>query len=203
MYKIKSENLEQEKSDFLQQIKTLEERVNTQTAVQERFKQSLQELDMIKQKNEVLQNDNQKLKLELGNYNHLKLGLEKKLEKIENELKESLDLNQFQADKIALIKSKHNKAEKPTVNVSPSSRKGRIYFKFNKDKYIKAPKKAENISLELDSVNNTWIIIIDSKVPFIEKNKALRLARSLPVSGIRLPNGTLIGKGSRLTIIGE
>ena len=72
-----------------------------------------------------------------------------------------------------------------------------------KEKFVKVPKKADYINLELDSINNQWMISIDPKVTLIEKNKALRIARSLPVLGFRLPNGKLVGKSGGLTIIGE
>lgn len=188
-----NESLEREKGILLQQVTSFEELVKTLTASQENSRQFLQELEEIKQKNDILQRENQNLKT--------------KLDDVKSELDESLELHQFQADKIRTLESKLVTASKTPINTKISSAtsetKVKQYFNYVKDEFVKGSKKYDGIKLELDSLKRKWIITIGPKVSLIEKNKGLRLARSLTTSGLRITNGKLVGKGFNLTIIGE
>ncbi|NVM53990.1 MAG: hypothetical protein HWN66_09850 [Candidatus Helarchaeota archaeon] len=196
-YKTKSEVLVEDKKELLQQIKTLEGRIKTQTVAQEDLKRALQETE-------------EKLKRTLQDLDEIrqknwKINLE--LEQVKTELSKSRDLNESQADKIKLLKLQliaageiETSASNSTGTSIPIQKK---YFDFVKNLFVNVSRKPDGIILELEPLKRRWILTIGSQISVVEKNKALRVARSIPGTGLRIPNGTIVGKGYELIVTGE
>ncbi len=185
-YESKCVELENDKEKLVQKVETLEEHLETQKDAQKQVYN--------------LTNKNFDLKTEVQ-------ALKSNLERKERELNESLELNQFQAEKIELLEANLSSSQAFTPDTTFSSNstttQERKQFEFDKDKFVKVSKKSEGVNLEFNALRRKWIVTIGSKVSLVEKNKALRLVRALPTAGMKMKNGELVGKGFDLTIIGE
>lgn len=77
-----------------------------------------------------------------------------------------------------------------------------IYFSYSNGAFIHADIKPEGIILECNIKEKLWILTIEPTTSFLDKNKALRIVRSLPATGFKIGNEK-VGVGFELKIYGE
>lgn len=92
---------------------------------------------------------------------------------------------------------------KPKAPPMPSASTISKYFVFNNGAFLPVDKKPQGIILECNVKDRLWLLTIESGVSFLDKNKALRVARSLPAMGMKSPDGEKVGVGFELKIVGE
>jgi phage shock protein A len=91
----------------------------------------------------------------------------------------------------------------PRAAPAPSAPTISKYFIFNNGAFLPTDKKPQGIILEINVKDRLWILTIEPSVSFLDKNKALRVARSLPATGMKGPDGDKVGVGFELKIFGE
>ena len=87
----------------------------------------------------------------------------------------------------------------PTKPSAPATSK---YFSFSNGVFVPTDKKPQGIILECNTKEKLWILTIEPTVTFLDKNKALRVARSLPTTGFKI-GVEKFGIGFQLKIYGE
>ena len=92
----------------------------------------------------------------------------------------------------------------PRAAPAPSAPTISKYFAFNNGVFLPIDKKPQGIILECNIKDRLWILTIEPNVSFLDKNKALRVARSLPATGMKSSDGRdKVGVGFELKIFGE
>ncbi|MFX1296028.1 MAG: hypothetical protein ACFFD2_14410 [Promethearchaeota archaeon] len=210
----KIKELENEKQELSKELQNLKEKqgnsikqedklgVNQKIIKHEELDQALSESHKLKQKNEVLIAENQNLKSDI--------------EKLHNEMDELVKISHQKSERINTLETKllstpqiatKEKTSPPeqvsTPNEPQTLAHGKRNFEFVKGKFVETTNRSNEINLELDEKAKKWILTINSSVDFLKKNKALRVARSIPKSGWKSPDRHFIGKGYDLEIIGE
>lgn len=205
--------LETEKASLISQIQTLQSQVTSPD--------SIQQLESLKEENEQLKTSLADVEKELDDLVKINRDQSERVTKLEQALLQAGSIPQPVPTAVpkpipTATPVTPTAVPKPVPTVTPVAQltptptppkpsAGSIrYFTFKNETFLPAQGKSPDITLTLDEIAQKWTLTIAPGTPFLVKNKALRVARTLPNSGWRDPKtNQKIGQDFQIEIIGE
>ncbi|MHA1264471.1 MAG: hypothetical protein ACTSRS_04470 [Candidatus Helarchaeota archaeon] len=207
--------LEEENTKLKNEIQNLKDQIstlNTQAAQAAEYESKVKALQS---ENEALKKSITEVEKDLDELVEINRNQAEKIEKLEQDLIAATS----KAEAVAVIQHPPPSHPSPqvtapvarpqvtptsTMTVSAPQAGGIRYFTFKNDTYVPTTGPSPDITLTLDEKAGKWHLSIAPGTSFLTKNKALRLARSLPNTGWKDPKtNERLGKDFEIEIEGE
>ncbi len=191
-----NENLEAEKERLLQKVQALESQSQTQATSQ-------QELDQLKIENQKLTTEIDNLNRELDELMKINRDQTARITQLEADLVAATAAGPAPSVPAAPSAPTAQPVSAPTQAAPRTAAGGVRNFGFADGNFVETSGKSAGINLELDENSQTWTLTIEPGTGFLQKNQVLRAARSITISGLKASDGSRLGKGYELKVIGE